>query len=252
VGNEEIGETEPMGTPHVLELLREAGNVPQLLIAGERTGESGNEMWGEICVENRGVMRFEIVAQGQKGHTGIAAQDKEVSIKLLEARIGITHLLENHLTLSGLNAWRSQVNFPFIEVGQPGVYNISPDIGRLGVEIRPIPQDDLDNLYADLQSYCESNDLELLVSVKENGIACDPKNEYLLALIQAVRQASQIEPTIGKKLPGTSARFAPHGQGVVWGQSGLGPHANDERHYVPSIMPYYNALIEFAQVLQAN
>lgn len=252
VGNEEIGETEPMGTPHVLDLLREAGNVPQLLIAGERTGESGNELWGEICVENRGVMRFEIIAKGHKGHTGTKAQGKEVSVKLLEARLGITHLLENHLTINAMDGWRSQVNFPFIEVGKPGVYNISPDIGRLGVEIRPIPQDNIDKLYEDLQIYCESNDLELQVSVKENGIACDPKNEYLLALIQAVRQTSHIEPRIGKKLPGTSARFAPNGQGVVWGQSGLGPHANDERHYVPSIMPYYNALIEYAQVLQAN
>ena len=28
---------------------------------------------------------------------------------------------------------------------------------------------------------------------------------------------------VGRKLPGTSARFAPGGQGVVWGQTGIGP-----------------------------
>ncbi len=83
----------------------------------------------------------------------------------------------------------------------------------------------------------------------ENGIACAPDNAYLLALIQAVRQASGEEPRLGRKLPGTSARFAPAGQGIVWGQSGLGPHAKDERHYIPSIQPYYDALIEFAKVL---
>jgi hypothetical protein len=93
--------------------------------------------------------------------------------------------------------------------------------------------------------------LELSVSVQENGIACDPENSYLTALIQAVKQASGNEPPIGRKLPGTSARFAPAGQGVVWGQSGLAPHARDERHYIPSILPYYRALDEYGRILLA-
>jgi acetylornithine deacetylase/succinyl-diaminopimelate desuccinylase-like protein len=142
------------------------------------------------------------------------------------------------------------VTFPFIQVGEPGIYNIRPDYGRLGVEIRPIPQDDLDRLYDELASYCSANQLELNVSVMENGIACDPQNPYLIRLIEAVRTASKTEPGIGKKLPGTSARFAPRGQGLVWGQSGLNPHARDERHFIPSIMPYYRALNEYAGALR--
>jgi hypothetical protein len=82
----------------------------------------------------------------------------------------------------------------------------------------------------------------------ENGVACDPNNPALKVLIQSVRVASDSEPKIGKKLPGTSARFAPGGQAVVWGQSGLGPHAKDERHYIPSIEPYYRSLIELAKL----
>ncbi len=54
---------------------------------------------------------------------------------------------------------------------------------------------------------------------------------------------------IGKKLAGTSARFAPAGNGVVWGQSGLGPHAKDERHYMPSILPFYRALDAFGHAM---
>ncbi|MCL5612116.1 MAG: hypothetical protein M1485_06120, partial [Chloroflexi bacterium] len=64
----------------------------------------------------------------------------------------------------------------------------------------------------------------------------------------AVKQASGSEPRIGRKLPGTSARFAPGGQAVVWGQSGLGPHAKDERHFIPSIEPYYKSLNELAKL----
>lgn len=87
------------------------------------------------------------------------------------------------------------------------------------------------------------------ISVNENGIACDPDNPALLALIAAVRECSAVEPVTGRKLPATSARFAPNGQGVVWGQSGLNPHGKEEKHYIPSIIPYYHVLEKLADLL---
>jgi acetylornithine deacetylase/succinyl-diaminopimelate desuccinylase-like protein len=100
-----------------------------------------------------------------------------------------------------------------------------------------------------VEKYCEKNGLELCVNVMENGVACDPNNPALKALIEAVRQASGgEEPRLGKKLPGTSARFAPGGQAVVWGETGIGPHAKDERHYIPSIEPYYKSLSVLAKL----
>ena len=86
------------------------------------------------------------------------------------------------------------------------------------------------------------------MNVMENGVACSPENPALKALIESVQNASGTEPKIGKKLPGTSARFAPGGQAVVWGQTGIGPHAKDERHYIPSIEPYYRSLNELAKL----
>ncbi len=129
------------------------------------------------------------------------------------------------------------------------MYNVTPDYGVLGVEIRPIPQDDLLGISQELLDYCQAHNLELKVQVMENGIQASPTNPYLAALVQAVRAASGAEPVIGRKLPATSARFAPGGQGVVWGQSGIGPHARDERHFIPSILPYYRALDELAKQL---
>jgi hypothetical protein len=67
-------------------------------------------------------------------------------------------------------------------------------------------------------------------------------------LLGAVSQASGEELKLGRKLPGTSARFAPRGQALVWEQSGIGPHARDEGHYIPSVLPYYNALNKFAKL----
>jgi succinyl-diaminopimelate desuccinylase len=244
VGNEENGEAEAWGTPHVL---KELDLIPSLFVAGERTGEKGNELFGDICVENRGVMRFDVIARGAKGHSGVAGTG-DLSEKLIAARSALNEIFVKHLTLKSSDGWQSQAKFPFINVGTPGVYNITAGEGILGVEIRPIPQDDVESLKSRVEEYCAENGLELCVNVMENGVACDPGNPALKALVESVKAASGSEPRIGKKLPGTSARFAPGGQAVVWGQSGLGPHAKDERHYVPSIEPYYRSLNELAKL----
>jgi len=54
--------------------------------------------------------------------------------------------MQRHLTLDSKNGWYSQARFLFIQVGTPGVYNVSADAGVLGVEVRSIPQDNLDRL----------------------------------------------------------------------------------------------------------
>jgi len=254
VGNEENGEAEAWGTPNVLEALGrsslpdQAGDPyrPTLLIAGERTGEGGDELFGEICVENRGVMRFEVTARGKKGHSGVAGS-ADLAETLISARAGLSEIFAKCLTLRSADGWQSQARFPFINVGTPGIYNVTAAEGTLGVEIRTIPQDDLSILRAAVEGYCAERGLEVGISVMENGVACDPENPGLQLLIKAVRRASGVEPRIGRKLSGTSARFAPGGQAVVWGQSGLGPHSKDERHYIPSIEPYYRALTELAK-----
>jgi acetylornithine deacetylase/succinyl-diaminopimelate desuccinylase-like protein len=192
-----------------------------------------------------------VIARGTRGHSGTASGKADLTERLLGARADITEILRRCLTLEGADGWVSQVRFPFIQVGMPGVYNVTADRGLLGVEVRPIPQDDLHALRAELKAYCASNELELDVSVMENGIACDPDNPYLLALIQAMEAASGSKAIIRRKLPGTSAPL-PRGQGIVWGQSGLGPHARDERHFIPSIAPYYRALTELADRLIGN
>ncbi len=250
VGNEENGETEAWGTPQVLKLLKdENGYEPQLFIAGERTGEKGDERFGEICVENRGVLRFDVIARGAKAHSGVAGSG-DLSERLTQARADLNEIFARRLTLTAPDGWQSQAKFPFIRVGTPGVYNVTAAEGILGVEIRPIPEEDTAALRAEVEAYCAANGLEVRFSVMDNGVACDPKNPALKALIAAVKKASGTEPKIGRKLPGTSARFAPGGQAVVWGQSGLGPHARDERHFIPSIEPYYRALNELAGLVK--
>ncbi len=253
VGNEENGEIEPMGTPHVLRAWEEAGNPPpQLLVAGERTGEGGRDLWGEICIQNRGVARLEIVAHGKRGHTGVVGAHADLTVRLAAAQQALQALAAEHLTLHSEDGWQSQIRFPFIRVGEPGLFNITADRGTLGVEIRAIPQDDLHALLDAIRAWCADQGLDVEITAQENGVACDPENPHLQALIRAVERASGQPARVGRKLPGTSARFAPNGQGVVWGQSGIGPHSAEERHYIPSILPYYRALNEWAAVLMGK
>ncbi len=250
VGNEENGETDAMGTPHLLRLLAEENHYqPELLIAGERTGEHGDEMWGEICIENRGLMRFDIAGYGERSHPGVRGASRDLTEAILATKADIHAILGKYLTLHSSDGWQSQVKYPFIQVGTPGIFNISPDTGMLGVEVRPIPQDNLAPLEAELDEYCMAQKLELRVLAMENGIGCDLTNPYLQTLIQVVNDLSGESPRLGRKLPGTSARFAPGGQAIVWGQTGLNPHARSERHYIPSIKPYYQALTEFGKRL---
>jgi acetylornithine deacetylase/succinyl-diaminopimelate desuccinylase-like protein len=158
-------------------------------------------------------------------------------------------LFSEQLTFQSNDGWVSQAKFPFINVGTPGVYNITAAEGRLGVELRPIPQDHTDNLKDAVETFCAENGLDVHFLTVEQGIACSPDNPALRSLMEAVTQVSGAVPKIGKKLAGTSARFAPNSQGVVWGQSGIGPHAKDERHYIPSILPYYETLGQWSEQL---
>ena len=127
IGNEENGETEPMGTPHVLRLLADDSPdgkyAPGLLIAGERTGEQGDNLWGEVCIQNRGVMRFDVIVHGQRGHSGVAAAapkgagpaspvSGDLTERLLLARAAITGILGRYLTLSSPDGWQSQAKVP--------------------------------------------------------------------------------------------------------------------------------------------
>jgi succinyl-diaminopimelate desuccinylase len=230
VGNEENGEEEPMGTPYVLELLdREKNYRPEIFIAGERTEESGKNLWGQICVENRGVGRFQVVARGERIHSAASTVKDDLTQRLIRARVKLSELATQHLTLDSKDGWKSQIRFPFVNIGTPGVYNITPDYGTLGVEIRSIPEDDVYEMMNAFETYCKAYDLEVEDLLLEHGVACDPNSPWLNKLIEAVGE-----------------------NGVVWGQSGLGPHARDERHYIPSIEPYYRALEAFGRKVIGN
>jgi succinyl-diaminopimelate desuccinylase len=248
VGNEENGEGDPFGTPHVLAILeKERGWRPELMVVGERTGECGDELFGALCTESRGVLRMEITARGTCRHTGTGGDPRDLLDGLIEIRTVLGSTFNRHLTLSSLDGWETSARFPYLNVGEPGVYNITAGHGVLGVEVRPIPGDDLDGLVAEVKNLCRELGLEVSIDVMEAGVKCPPGNPHLAQLVTAVAAVSGKPAVIGRKKPGSSARFAPGGNQVVWGQTGIGPHSREERHFIPSIEPYLEVLDEFAR-----
>jgi len=253
VGNEENGEIEPFGTPHVLaDRNRCASWIPGFMIVGERTGEKGDELYGQICTENRGVVRLRIIARGEATHSGFASLPQDIMARLIEARKAVSDLLPGYLSLKSDSSWKSSAWFPFLNVGVCGLYNITPDKGILGLEVRPIPQDDVPGLLEALGTALAGLGLEIEPEVVEGGIVCPPGNPHLDRLIGAVNRVLGRPPEISRKLAGTSARFAPGGNAVIWGQSGIGPHSRNERHYIPSIEPYLEILDAFAAAIRAE
>jgi succinyl-diaminopimelate desuccinylase len=248
VGNEENGEGEPFGTPHVLQTLkREKGWQPQFMVVGERTGEQGDELYGTVCTENRGILRMQVRARGVSGHTGTSSSPADLLDSMVEVRTVLRSAFKRHLTLSSMDGWETTARFPFLNVGEPGVYNITAAEGVLGIEVRPIPEDDLGSFVAEARQLCKELGLEAVVELQEAGVRCPQDNPQLARLLEAVKEVSGSPAIVGKKKPGSSARFAPGGNQVVWGQSGIGPHSREERHFLPSIEPYMTVLDEFAR-----
>jgi acetylornithine deacetylase/succinyl-diaminopimelate desuccinylase-like protein len=131
------------------------------------------------------------------------------------------------------------------------VFNLTADRASLGIEVRSLPDDSLGGLVGFLRSLADAEGFELELLSCEDGVRCDPANPFAQHLLQAVRETSGRKPVVGRKLHATSARFAPNGQGIVWGQSGMAPHAAGERHYLPSILPYFRALTRFGELAAA-
>ena len=170
IGNEENGEGEPFGTAHVLaELRRAQGWQPELMVVGERTGEQGDEEFGSVCTESRGIIRIRIRAHGRRGHTGTGTAPGDLLDRLIEVREILGATFNRHLTLSSFDGWETTARFPFLNVGESGVYNITAGQGELGVEVRPIPGDDIRGLVGEIEDLGRELGLEVLVEVNEGG-----------------------------------------------------------------------------------
>ncbi len=95
------------------------------------------------------------------------------------------------LTLGGQAGWKSQVRFPFIRVGETGVFNITASLGVLGIEDPAAPPGQRRaGRRARAVHTVRTMGFDLAIVAAENGVACSPENIYLKLFSMSVREAT--------------------------------------------------------------
>jgi len=243
VGNEEPGEYEKWGTPHILDSLKQQFNYkPSIMIVGERTGE-GAEKTSKIENKNRGIIRIHLESFSKAAHTALV-QEKTAMDIIFELKDHITNLIPSHRD----SIWKTSFMLSYLLTGQTFNFNINPQSAKAGFEIRPIPEDDISSVVESLTEKANELGVKIKILNNEKGVSTPPSHPLLKILLDAAATVNGGNPSnyLGNgKLPGSQARFAPpRCASVVFGQSGVGPHTNHEAHYIPSILPYYKILWE--------
>ncbi len=246
VGNEESGEADYWGTPHILgKLKNDYEYIPEIIIAGERTGE-GDTPYSFLEIKNRGLIRISCNAYAEAAHSALVT-----NLSAIEKILYLKDILNDKFPKPLDNYWKSSFQISYLIAGEVGNFNTLPSIAKAGFEIRPIPEDDMQELIKILKRHADDLGADLLFINNEKGVSTPKDNKWVKKLLNAIAYVNggNRDDYIGKgKLPGTQARFAPNGcAGVVFGQCGIGPHTKNEAHYIPSILPYYriiNKLIE--------
>ncbi|MEO0162508.1 MAG: M20/M25/M40 family metallo-hydrolase [candidate division WOR-3 bacterium] len=242
VGNEESGETERWGTPFILEELYKTTNYqPDFVIVAERTGE-GDVCLGRLEYKNRGLIRIKIVASGSAEHT---AQLK--GLTALERIMEFRNRIFEYFSRPSESEWKTTFTFPYFLSGEIGNFNTTPTVAWAGLEVRPIPEENIEKIITHITELGKQFDLSIEYINKEPGITTPLKNSFLQSLLQilATFGGGKIDDYLGKgKIHATQARFI-KSPVVILGQSGINPHGAHEAHYIPSIMPYYHLMREF-------
>ncbi len=236
VGNEEPGETEKWGTPHILEELAKTFNYkPEFAIIGERTGEGAMKI-GKIEFKNRGLIRIHLTTRGKQEHSA-----QSVEPLVVDRMIEVRNYLQKLFYKSKRKTWKTTFSIPYFFAGELANFNTTPDIVKAGLEIRPIPEDDFEKITTHLEKKLKALQIEFRYINKEPGRVTDLKHPMMQNLLNAIINlyGGKKQDYLGNGKPhATQARFLKV-PCVIFGQSGIGPHSENEAHFIPSIMPYY-------------
>ncbi len=242
VGNEEPGETVQCGTPHILEELAEAFNYkPEFAIIGERTGEGPMKV-GKIELKNRGLIRIHLTAKGKQEHSA-----QIVEPTLIDRIIQLSNYLQKLFYKSKRKHWKTTFSLPYIFAGELANFNTTPNEVEAGLEIRPIPEDNFESIISKLEKKLKELEIEFKYINKEPGKIANLKYSMIQNLLNIIINlyGGNKQKYLGIGKPhATQARFLKI-PCVIFGQAGIGPHSENEAHYIPSIIPYYLIFKQF-------
>ena len=216
------------------------GWAPELMILGERTGSRGRAPRPGLRRQPRR-RAARMVARGEREpRYGVHHPGAGPAPRLVAARGARRRTAAAHLTLESADGVAQPGVVPVPEGGRAG--RLQRHAGRRACSASRCGRSPRTTSRASSRRSPRSppsTALEVVTEVHEGGVACPPDNPHLRPPPRRGPQVAGGEAPVGKKLAGTSARFAPGGNAVVWGQTGIGPHARNERHFIPSIGPYF-------------
>lgn len=249
VSNEENGECDPWGTPFILANLRERFEYqPECIVAGERTGE-GAVLYGKVETKSRGMLRAQLIASaaGTAAHSALNTHKTPIA-KIFAMEHAVSDVIGEQ---SGF--WRSTYHVSYITGGASHSFNITPEECVAGIEIRPANPGEAERYRDAILETAQREGVSVTIPNCEHAVATANDNPWVVRLVDALAKATgeAHEALIGPgKLPGSQVRFAPQGcAALVWGQAGVGPHSAHEAHYIPSVLPFYDALANLAREL---
>ena len=176
--------------------------------------------------KQRGLIRLHVEARGEAGHTALA--ETTVTSRIL----ALYRELSDALAPSE-QRWKTTLQLSYISAGIQQNFNIAAREASAGIEIRPAFDEHTDAVRRIVRESAPTWGLDVKYVNNESAVSVDPADPRVRRIVEAASAATGVdaEALIGAgKLPATQARFAPAGcAAIVWGQSGVGPHAPPTR-----------------------
>ncbi len=201
VGNEENGEGDPFGTPHVLaDLEHREGWAPELMLVGERTGEEGERtLRPRLHREPRHFPNANHRTGGVRPHRRQrrpGGPPRQTRGDQAGACLGVQappHAVEprrlgDHHPVSLPHRRRTR-----------GLQHHGRRRACSGSRFVPCPATTSRAWSAEIESLCRELGLETNLELMEPGVACPPDNVHLARLLAAVETVSGVPAVVGKE-----------------------------------------------------
>jgi len=211
---------------------------PNFVISAE---PNNTDKYMEIITEQKGVIRAEIMAEGENAHGSRPWNGENAAEKLWEKYVELKQNFCNEPT-----EWETTVNLG--NFTSEGAANVVPDKASAQLDIR------YTNNYGPEEI---EEDMKKIKGLKYNLNAVDPMlhtdsdNHYVQKLIQASQEIINDNVVVGRKEPASDVRHFSEKNipGVVFGPEGYHVHEDGEYAVINSFEDYYHSINQFLEKL---
>lgn len=206
-----------------------AGYTAELMIAGEPTDLG-------ICHRAKGVFWLSVALEGVAGH---AARPWLTQNPIPALTQGLSRLLERFPTPRE-QVWQTTCAPTFVAAGNS--HNRVPGQAQLKLDIRYVPDDSTEEILDFVRSAFPGGQVEVVQLA--DPLETSPEDPMVAKLARVYQELQGKPPRLFAEHFASDARYysATGVPAVLWGPSGAGMHADDERLDLASLHTYYRML----------